>query len=211
VPNDDDLALNSLSRYAKSSPRLILEEHGHCEVPAGCGGVVLRWRNPDRGVPITMWAYALGELRLYLDGEPVEWSRPIVSPGAHVLGFVVSGVEPASIALMFAAHDETGAVQSPPGAYRVLSAPDGSWRYTTSEPAGDWLAPSFDDGPWLPMSERDQLSSDGTSDHSEYRLSRIRKLGAVGLGADTTGAVWVRKTFELPHSAGSPLAHGEGA
>jgi hypothetical protein len=31
---DRDLKLNSLSRYSKESPLLILEEHGHCEVPA---------------------------------------------------------------------------------------------------------------------------------------------------------------------------------
>jgi hypothetical protein len=37
-----DLRLNSLSRYTKRSPEYVLEEHSHCEVPAGCGGVVLR-------------------------------------------------------------------------------------------------------------------------------------------------------------------------
>jgi hypothetical protein len=31
---DRDLKLNSIDRYVKSSPRFVLEEHGHCEVPA---------------------------------------------------------------------------------------------------------------------------------------------------------------------------------
>ena len=41
----DEQQLNSLSRFRKQPGRLVLEEHGHCEVPAG-GGVVLRRRNP---------------------------------------------------------------------------------------------------------------------------------------------------------------------
>ena len=40
----DEQRLNSVDRFRKKSERLVLEEHGHCEVPAGCGGVVLRWR-----------------------------------------------------------------------------------------------------------------------------------------------------------------------
>jgi sulfatase modifying factor 1 len=28
----------------------VLEAHSHCEVPAGCGGVVLQWRNPSAGL-----------------------------------------------------------------------------------------------------------------------------------------------------------------
>lgn len=38
-----DLELNSIDRYVKSSPRFVLEEHSHCEVPAGCGGGVWEW------------------------------------------------------------------------------------------------------------------------------------------------------------------------
>jgi hypothetical protein len=44
-------ALNSLDRFRKHPGQLVLEEHGHCEVPAGCGGVVLRWRNPNPSPP----------------------------------------------------------------------------------------------------------------------------------------------------------------
>lgn len=35
-----ELKLNSLGRYGKGGSRLVLEEHGHCEVPVGCGGAV---------------------------------------------------------------------------------------------------------------------------------------------------------------------------
>ena len=46
---DRQLRINTLSRYRGRPPRLVLEEHNHCEVPAGCGGVVLRWRNFSDG------------------------------------------------------------------------------------------------------------------------------------------------------------------
>ena len=32
-----ELKLNTLGRYGKNASHLVLEEHSHCEVPAGCG------------------------------------------------------------------------------------------------------------------------------------------------------------------------------
>ena len=49
---DEGPKLNGPDRYRKRSPRLVLEEHSHCEVPAGCGGVVLRWINTDREITV---------------------------------------------------------------------------------------------------------------------------------------------------------------
>jgi len=77
--SDRELKLNSLSRYQKNSPQFILEAHGHCEVPAGCGGVVLRWWNPSQGVPVQMWVYTPGECAFYLDGKPAESGCPKAS------------------------------------------------------------------------------------------------------------------------------------
>jgi len=48
--SSDDLRLNSLDRFRKSKSGLTLEVYSSCEVPAGCGGAVLRWRRP--GAPI---------------------------------------------------------------------------------------------------------------------------------------------------------------
>ena len=58
----DDLRLNELQRYRKTSSRLALEVHSHCEVPAGCGGVVLRWRRPGAPVGISLLSYVSGSL-----------------------------------------------------------------------------------------------------------------------------------------------------
>ena len=51
MTDDDDLRVNTLHRFAKHSPTLILHEYSSCEVPAGCGGVVMRWIAPDQDAP----------------------------------------------------------------------------------------------------------------------------------------------------------------
>ncbi len=61
MADDKGLNLNNLDRYTKLSPRFVLEEYSHCEVPAGCGGIVLRWRNPEVGIPIEFWHYTPGK------------------------------------------------------------------------------------------------------------------------------------------------------
>jgi hypothetical protein len=92
--DERELRLNSLARYPKSSPLFVLEEHGHCEVPAGCGGVVLRWRNPRAGVPVHMWLYHEGDGALFLDGASLPSARPVVSFGEHVLAFELAVADP---------------------------------------------------------------------------------------------------------------------
>src|SRR5438128_1957746 len=99
---DRDLKLNTLSQYAKDSPRLVREEFGHCEVPAGCGGVVLRWRNPDDGIPVPIKMYAAGELQAYLDGSALTLARPLIPFGEHQLAFEITGADPRYLVLVFA-------------------------------------------------------------------------------------------------------------
>src|SRR5689334_12283743 len=134
---DRDLKLNSLSRYAKQSPHLILEEYGHCEVPAGCGGVVLRWRNPDAGLPIPVRLYAAGECRAYLDGAPFTEGRPTLAFGEHLLALEISGIDPRYLVLLFSAIYEEKEQRDPVRRSRptgerarILSAADGTWKYS---------------------------------------------------------------------------------
>src|SRR5213075_3290995 len=82
-----DLKLNPL-RYTKQSSSLVLEQHSHCEVPAGCGGVVLRWRDPTN-IPLEVDLYLEGKASFAIDGVPTKSSRPLVAIGAHVLSFAV--------------------------------------------------------------------------------------------------------------------------
>src|SRR5262249_60529050 len=93
---DNDLRLNAISRYSKLSSQYVLEVHSHCEVPAGCGGLVLRWRNPHRAIPLEIWTYTAGEAQLLLDGVAPASARPLVPYGEHILACIITGVEPAA-------------------------------------------------------------------------------------------------------------------
>jgi hypothetical protein len=195
---DRELKVNSLSRYSKESPLFILEEHGHCEVPAGCGGVVLRWRDPRVGVPVSLWLHSTGTARIYLDGSPPPSGRPVVPFGEHVLAFVLTDVDPAYAALRFAAlygHLPTHLVANSVAVVR--SAPDGTWRYTSVEPDDDgWMHPGFDDSGWSSMVERDDEPVDEDQRRDAYRRKRLIEFGALPLGIDAGGGTtWVRKAF----------------
>ena len=60
----------------------MLEEYSHCEVPAGCGGVVLRWRDPEAGIPLRVSIASFGEAALFVDGEAVSGSDLALRPAA---------------------------------------------------------------------------------------------------------------------------------
>lgn len=65
--------LNSIDRFRKRPQRFVLEEHGHCEIPAGCGGVVLRWRNPQAAVPDAQRAFQAQALKTAMDIAQARW------------------------------------------------------------------------------------------------------------------------------------------
>lgn len=94
VSNDDDLRINSAERFQKAEKsRLLLEEHSHCEVPAGCGGVVLRWVDPTAGLAIALSVRAPTPLFVYLDGERVDSARLMLGFGEHLLALHWPSVE----------------------------------------------------------------------------------------------------------------------
>jgi hypothetical protein len=217
--------LNSLSRFRKQSGRLVLEEHSHCEVPAGCGGVVLRWRNPLAAVPLTLHLYTPVPAACFLDGAPVGTARVDPAPGRHALALALENAPLSAGLILFAAvppRNETqgGAdvVQAP---LQVLTADDGTWRATLKPPPGDdWKLPAFDDGEWtvLKAAPAPQLQR---GDPGAYRCGECIRLGAICLGLPAnvrggmpaslwqrlfgppgspavTGNVWIRKVFDIP-------------
>jgi hypothetical protein len=201
---DRNLKLNSLGRYGKTNSRLVLEQHSHCEVPAGCGGVVLRWRNPNSGLLFIWHVFSSCKGTILLDGKPPASARPLISFGEHVLSFDVTDIVPGSVLLGFAGiHDESHPgspnVSQPSGRkISILSAADGSWKYVTSEPAEDaWKRPGFDDSDWGLMTacEPPRFSK---PDMQKYRLETILKLGAACLGIEgSSSRAWVRKSFTI--------------
>ena len=201
--SDRELKLNSISRSSKQSPRLVLEEHGQCEVPAGCGGVVLRWRGHDDPIPVKFSVFARGEYAAFLDGNPLSSARPLVAPGEHVLAFRLERAPSGELVLMFAAvADEkvVGFHASPPAdpIASVLSLPDGSWRCSTREPPDEaWTTPGYNDSAWSPMSKARKPAAWPLS-MDAYWIRRIRDLGAQPIGIrERAPTLWVRKVFAL--------------
>ncbi len=197
---DNDLRLNSLSRYSKQSSEYVLEVHSHCEVPAGCGGVVLRWRNPHLGIPIEIRVYAAGEAHFFLDGVEPASARPLVPYGDHTFTWIITGFDPAAPVLACSAtYDEAQQrthVTPPTGqSASILSAADGTWRYTFTPPPGTWTRPDFDDSTWRPMVEH-PISEEER--RKNYRLDYACNAGAQPLGVEGSAhTVWIRRRFSL--------------
>jgi len=213
----DDLNLNSLFRFSKRSPRLHLEEHSHCEVPAGCGGVVLRWYNPAKGVPVLFNVFTpKPPTALLLNGVSPVSVRPLLPPGETVLALEFDGVTSAHALLMIAAARPADGQHSIPNDALFLfrSVPDGSWRFSTSVPPDGWTLPSFDAALWPELVERplDPPRSNDYRGSSAFR--RLTELGArpLGLPGERGGRgvalirnvvgrvkrIWIRKAFTVP-------------
>jgi hypothetical protein len=229
----DEPRLNSLDRFRKKSDRLVLEEHGHCEVPAGCGGVILRWRNPHALQSAVLWLYAPVPADLLLDGEPPGRGRVDLTVGRHVLALALENVNLSAGLLLFAAvregsdfgvQDEGGARERP---IRVLSADDGTWKYALDKPDDGWATAAFDDAAW-PALVKHPTPTLGQQDRGRYACEHCAELGAVCLGLPlpaeereqptwwqrwlgyavptgepVVGNVWVRKAFEVVPPGGA--------
>jgi hypothetical protein len=223
----DEPRLNSLARSRKQPQRLVLEEHGHCEVPAGCGGVVLRWRNPRATLTVTLYLYTPVEAECRLDGAALRTGHIDLSPGRHVLTVALADVSRSGPLLMFAAaHDPKDFQHLRPAAvaerpFKLVSKADGSWKCTLKPPPEGWAAPGFDDGGW-PALGKVATPTLTWQDHNSWQCHECTRRGAVCLGlvaptgkkqrawwqralgvgeagtlADR-GSLWARKLFDIP-------------
>ena len=202
---DKDLRLNSVSRYSKESSRLVLEEHSHCEIPAGCGGVILRWFNPVRATSLEFWMYVNGDVEFAVDGTTPKSARPLLDCGDHVLSFVVSGSNIKDGILMFAAIADVKVKgkfvsdEGPASRTEFLSDADGSWKYTLHAPSDDaWMKHGFDDTGWEPLALKPMPEPD-KKDEQWYPHHKLIELGAKGLGIDA-GGTWISKLFHAAPS-----------
>jgi hypothetical protein len=189
---DRDLKLNSIDRYTKSSPRFVLEEHGHCEVPAGCGGVVLRWRDPNTAVPVRLQLLIVNavEYSTLVDGTRLASSRPLLSPGEHVLTISATAGPDATVQLLFSAYADLSGDQR-----LLISEPSASWSWTTEEPPDEWTRLDYDDVAWSPMTPG-RLTAEQAD---EYVARRLLESGATPLTTPArSGRLWIRATFQVP-------------
>jgi hypothetical protein len=202
-----DLNLNSLGRYAKQSSRLVLEQHSHCEVPAGCGGVVLRWRSEISDLPVLLHSFASGKSNLFIDGQSPASSRSMISVGDHVLSLVLGEVPKDAILAVAAVHDASRVPlvsQQLGEVLHVLSDADGTWKSTTIPPADDqWMKSGFDDSSWVALEAAQPPVLEKRRGYTRENIWEIRLQMALDAGAKClrietpTGQMWVRKAFRV--------------
>jgi hypothetical protein len=209
--------LNSLSRFRKQSRRLVLEEHSHCEVPAGCGGVVLRWRDPLALVPLTLYLYTPVSAVCLLDGEELRSTRVDLPPGKHVVTLALENLNLSAGVILFAAvHAGTPAEAKPQALVieapvKVVSADDGTWRGTVNQPVSDdWKSLAFADQDWhvLTRAKVPKLDAHTTG---KYQHDECVRQGAIGLGLPAPGgkqerAKWWQRLLGLQAVAASRSA-----
>lgn len=196
---------NSLDRFRKHSPRLVLEEYDACEVPAGCGGVVLRWRNPYAAQPYHLYAWvAKGEWTALIDGQPLETTRADLAPGPHVLAFTLADADRAAallaVAFRYVPHDGTRDLHTDaPHVRDVLSAGDGNWLATTDAPPDGWATVDAKVSGWARLVVAATPQLNGYAE-GQYQLEHALWLGGrcLGLsGGKGRGPVWVRRRFTV--------------
>ena len=195
----NDLNLNSIDRFEKQSERLILEEHGHCEVPAGCGGVVLRWFNPNSGIPVVFHSGFAEELTLFIDGEQLTSGRATIAFGEHVLA--MHAVFTAAPYYLWLSGLRDTAEDRYPEENRVIpeltTSADGTWRATLTEPANQtWTEFDFDDNHWAPLPTA-QLDEEEMQLQASWNYNRMIRLGAGAFELGARPEMWIRKRFQM--------------
>jgi hypothetical protein len=140
IDDDEALRLNTLHRFSKHSTRLLLQEYSHCEVPAGCGGVVLRWIERERGIPVILRMAALGPVRCWLDEVELISSTTELGAGTHVLALELAELprvdSPIVVRLDVNLPDDSATL--------LRSESDSRWLHTSVEPTGVWRGLDYD-------------------------------------------------------------------
>lgn len=196
------LQLNSLDRFRKQSPSLLLEQYSHCEVPAGCGGVVLRWVDPRKGTPARVVVVVPGaRANAWLDGRSRADGRFDVEPGEHLLAIELSEIGDARWVMVGLLRDLADEAMSSTPVVLTGSRSDGGWQiserprgerwFEDVEPAGD------DDDGWRAMADGSERVD--AEARESWRHRTLRSVGLVPLALDRAqvheGRAWIRHRF----------------
>lgn len=187
----DELKLN---RLRKVGGNLILEEHSHCEVPAGCGGVVLRWVDGDSPIKIDIDHIHEDRAVFYLDGVRLERSGVHCEHGTHVL--LVELQLGSAMGPMMALTARRAKLESP----KIVTAADGSWLYREGRVRPEWHAVDVPKDGWTPLIDDSTASLD---DVAAWQVESLARGGAEPLSVaesnriSSTTVITVRRTFRV--------------
>ena len=199
-----DLVVNDLSRYKKASGRLVLEDYSHCEVPAGCGGGILRWIDPASKVPLKMWLWSTGKTAVRLDGAEMRSSRLDVQSGRHVLAIHLTPKEARppqiALALLFSDEGSKAGIDGPIRAgksglsIKLLSGKNLRIVAQTTEPPAEWTSVEYDDSLWKDLRPAAAIFEK----YEDWPLRQAEGHGAKPLGlSKVTPECWIRCVFDI--------------
>jgi hypothetical protein len=204
--------LHSLDRFRKRSGRLVLEQHSS-EVPVGCGGVVLRWRNPQAAVPLSFSVYSPGKVTVLAGGLEITETGLDLPPGTHQVALAIEDVDLAGGLFMLVVwHDpkryerlkELDGLKEV--VWKVVSEPSGAWRATLDEPPPAWTQADFDESGWRGLTRKRANPRLDWRQQGAWQAHRCNDLGASFLMLDSKvkgeGKVWVRKRLVVPGPIG---------
>lgn len=199
--SSDDLNINSVDRFRKTSPRLVLEEHGSCEVPAGCAGVVLRWHNPDAGQPVVFGCVAPGSVELFVNGQAIA-SRAVLNWGENRLAVRITEINAQTPFLMVTRRDIPPGDEDLEDEFLILrdgcSTADGSWLASTHDhDLADWTSAECDESGWQPL--RTELTQ-YPQEHA-WRYEGLEQGGATGLLLPPGNRVLIRTRIHVVRGA----------
>lgn len=195
----DDLNVNSLSRFRKQSSRLVLETHSSCEVPAGCGGVVLRWVNPSDGWNVAFSSVGSFEkVEVYVDGNQIPSSRTRLSFCDHLLALEIQSELRNGFLIWATSRDTPSNDDAQRCLQHVSTQADGTWLYSTTFKAG-WTELEFDDSDWRPL-QAVNVDPDRLPSNKRYLFQRLSFFGITSVGLPAAGPIFVRKRFTIQAS-----------
>lgn len=208
--DDETFRLNSLNRYTKKSA-LLLEAHSHCEVPAGCGGAVLQWVNPAKGLTVRVHVQTPLRLReAFIDGQKLDGLGNRLVAGSHQLALTFSPPEPSKsnpsgvvdpwVLVFLEVRVPGGRTYPPQRVPRSESRDDGTWRVFTGTPDPRWAEPDFDDASWPPLRRSKTAGSELDNKYRRRSFDEELAAGAVPLALPSPHA-HVRKRFDFDGGA----------
>lgn len=176
-----------LNRFRKLGGAALREEYSHCEVPAGCGGVVMRWVLPGGNLAVSFRTHQAGKAAIFIDGEPHKRAEVELSPGSHVIGVVLD--TPNSWMCTLDTPRRTDLDPLP-------TLADGSWMCSRTEPPKEWLTQESTPAGFQPMVAGEPAST--ANDWSAHTIERLRERGAEAIAAAPVSVV--RRLLSKPTS-----------